>query len=108
MFGPSFPVVTQGRKDYLMRRTALLVACLATFCAPALAQSVNRPTDEQPVRGNTQPVERDGSGERDPAPRVVVVSESVAAPQKTRSLVSRSANKGRIEFNIPWQTGIYQ
>lgn len=91
-----------------MRRTALLVVCFATFFTPVFAQTVTRPNDDLPTRGTTDQVERDGQGERDAARPIIVVSDPVVVPQKTRSLVSRSSTKGRIDFNIPWQTGIYQ
>ena len=88
-----------------MRRASLLVACFATFCSPVFAQT--RPVQDDVLKQETV-VERNGSGERDPVSRVIVVSDPVVQTQKTRSLVSRSSSKGQIDFNIPWQTGIYQ
>lgn len=88
-----------------MRRASLLVACFATFCSPAIAQT--RPNDVPSVQRDVRAVERDGIGEREPINKVVAVSDPLPV-QKTRSLVSRSSTKGRIDFNIPWQTGIYQ
>ncbi len=88
-----------------MRRASLLVACFATFCSPAFAQS--RQTENQPIARDVPVFESDRTGERDTIGTVVVVAEPVVQ-QKTRSLVSRSSSKSQIDFNIPWQTGIYQ
>jgi hypothetical protein len=90
-----------------MRRASLVVACIAIIATPAFAQSVTRP-NEVPAGDVSGLTDRDGAGNRDVVSPIVVVAEPVAVPQKTRSLVSRSSTRGRIDFNNFWQTGVYQ
>lgn len=86
-----------------MRRASILVALFATIYTPALAQ--NRNVEREPGAPVSATVERSRAGDRDTV-LPIVLAEPVAATRRTRGLVARSQQ--RIDFTIPWQTGIYQ